>query len=71
MKCRLCDNPNEDESEIHLLNCIKIQENIESSIDLPNAKYEQIYSDNLEDQVNITKIFDLVFKTRRRILGSK
>ena len=71
MKCRLCDNPNEDESEIHLLKCIKISENIESSSDLSNATYEQIFSDNLEDQVSITKIFDLVFKTRRRLLGSK
>ena len=71
MKCRLCDNPNEDESEIHLLKCIKIQESIDSSIDLPNVIYENIYSDNLEDQVFITKVFDLVFKTRSRLLGSK
>ena len=68
MKCRLCDDQNEDESEIHLIKCIKIRENIDQGFDLSKALYENIHSDDLEEQIFITKIFDLILKTRSRLL---
>ena len=70
MKCCLCDDKNEDESEIHLLKCIKITQNISSSIDLSNATYEHIFSNDLEEQILITKTFDQVFKTRSLLINS-
>ena len=61
MQCSVCNEKNNEESEIHLLHCTIIIENI--NIDLTNAKYENIFSDNLEEQTTITKIFNKVFKT--------
>ena len=68
MQCSLCEDENEEESEIHLLKCSKIEENISSNINLATANYENIFGDNIEDQMAITKIFDLVFKTKDTLL---
>ena len=51
MQCSVCNDKNSEESEIHLLKCSKILENIDSNVDLKNAKYDNIFSDNLEDQI--------------------
>ena len=67
MTCRLCKDTTEDESETHLLKCSKIIENVD--IDLSNAQYENIYSDNLEEQISITKIFSAIFKARFLLLN--
>ena len=64
MQCSICKDKNSEESEIHLLNCKKIIENIDSETNLTNAKYENIFSDNLEEQIFITKIFDKVLRTK-------
>ena len=78
MQCRLCGDKNEDESEKHLLNCQTIkQEQAKLTVDhncasseLLNAKYEDIFSDNIEKQISITKKYDLIFKTRDSILNA-
>ena len=64
MQCSICNDKNIEESEVHLLNCKKILENIGGDINLNNAKYDDIFSDNLEEQIAITKVFDKVLKTR-------
>ena len=71
MQCSLCEIPCEDESEINLLKCTKILENIGNDTDvtnIQNAKYENIFSKNIDDQVSITKIFAKVFKTKNILL---
>ena len=66
MYCRICDNRTDEESEKHLLKCSEIIKNID--IDITNAKYESIFSENIEEQISITKIFDSIFKTRFRLI---
>lgn len=69
MHCRLCQDTNEEESEIHLLKCEKIIDNITSDINLATAKYENIFSENLDDQIQIVKIFSKIFKLRNNLLS--
>ena len=70
MQCRLCDEKNEEESENHLINCNKIMQHYPgSTVDLLNAKYENIFSQNIEEQIQVTKIYNLIFKTRSRLLN--
>ena len=64
--CRLCKK--EEDSEKHYIECDYIKENIDQSIDLTQAKYEHIFSSDIEDQIIITKIFDQIFKTRSKLL---
>ena len=66
MLCRLCKK--EEDSEKHYLECEEIIKNIDHSIDLTQANYENIFSSNIDDQIVITKIFDQVFKTRNKLL---
>ena len=65
MYCSLCKN-NEEESEQHLLKCSKILEIIDDR-SITNAIYKDIFSNNLEDQVRITKIFAKVAKCRQTL----
>ena len=57
MQCSLCGDPSESESETHLLNCTKILESIDNATEVQNASYKHIFSENIEEQVAITKIF--------------
>ena len=68
MYCRLCKDTSEEESERHLLKCKNIIDNIDSNIDISTAKYESIFSENIEDQVSITKIYRAIFKTQAKLL---
>ena len=68
MYCRVCQDQTEEESEKHLLKCKILIENIDSDIDISNAKYENIFSDNIEEQVSITKVYNSIFKTRFKLL---
>ena len=65
MYCSLCKNK-EEESEQHLLKCSKILEGIDDH-SIKNAVYKDIFSNNLEDQVRITKIFSKVVKCRQTL----
>jgi predicted O-linked N-acetylglucosamine transferase (SPINDLY family) len=71
MKCSLCKDPSEDESEIHLLQCPKILGEIANEVDTTNSNYMDIFRDNLQKQVTITRIFDNVFKTKKILLQNQ
>ena len=64
MHCSLCQDKTDEESEIHLLKCIKILENSSNPSELKSAIYEDIFSNDLEKQVTITKIFAKIVKIR-------
>ena len=66
MQCRLYEK--DEDSERHYLKCEKILQNIDPSIDLNTAKYEHIFSSDIEDQINITRIFDQIIKIRSKML---
>ena len=68
MYCRLCNDLTEEESERHLLKHIKIINKIESNVDLSNANYDDIFSENVEDQASITRVYNSIFKTRSKLL---
>ena len=70
MQCRLCDDDKDIESEEHYLTCIKILQNIDNKNELLGVKYEHIFSEDLEKQISITKIFDKIFKIRTKLLNS-
>ena len=69
MSCKLCHDKNEEESEIHLLKCKIICENISSDINLATTNYEHIFSENLDEQIQVVKIFDKIFKLRNKLLN--
>ena len=64
MKCSLCKNDNEDKSEIHLLKCTEIRKELTQDLHIANVSYSDIFSENIEDQVAITKIFDKILKLK-------
>jgi len=66
MQCRLCEKF--EDSEKHYLECEKMLANIGSNFDLTRAKYENIFSSDLKDQISITKIYEQIFKTRTKLL---
>ena len=68
MQCSLCGDTSESESETHLLNGTKILESIDNAIDVQNASYKHIFSENLDEQVTIMKIFAKVLKVRNILL---
>ena len=70
MQCHLCDDDKDIESEEHYLTCIKILQNIDNKNELLGVKYEHIFSEDLEKQISITKIFDKIFKIRTKLLNS-
>ena len=71
MKCSLCEDESEEESECHLLRCPKIVAEIKDPRNITNATYEDIFSDNIDTQVNITKIFNEVLKVRKVLIHNK
>ena len=68
MHCVLCNDKNTEESEIHLISCPKIIENVDSNLDMKNAKYENIFSDNLDDQIQKIKIFDKILRAKHILM---
>ena len=68
MQCRYCENESEVESEVHLINCSKISENIDPDVDLADACYDNIFSEEIEDQVSITKVFNNIQRTRNILM---
>ena len=53
----------EEDSERHYIECDQIRENIDHSVALNQVDYENIYSSDIEDQIYISKVYDLIFKT--------
>ena len=70
MQCRLCKDESDEESEKHLLKCVVILQNIDKHLDLSSAGYDDIFSENIEAQISITKIFAAIFKVRNDLLGN-
>ena len=68
IQCRLCDKY--EDSERHYLVCEKIINNIDPSIELNSANYDHIFSSDIDEQINITKIYDQIFKLRIKLLAS-
>ena len=62
----MCDDLVED-SEMHMLECNTIIDEIDNEVDLNNVKYEDIFSDNIDDQVNITKTYEKILRIRNRM----
>ena len=72
MQCTLCENKSDEESEAHLLKCTKILENAEiNPAEISSASYEQIFSQNIEEQIKITKVFSKILKVRSILLKRK
>ena len=71
MHCSLCEDKSVPESEMHLLKCPIIVADIGNEIDLKNANYKDIFSNDIQKQVKITKIFDKVFKSRKILLAKQ
>ena len=65
MSCSLCRDDSQEETETHLLECSKII----TKINTKDVKYEDIFSENIDKQVKITKIFNQVMKTKKLILN--
>ena len=74
MQCRLCGDQNEDESEKHLLNCQNIiQEQAKltvdhncDSLDLSNARYEDIFSEESVPTADLWRIPYLIKLLKQR-----
>ena len=69
MFCRICDSKEEEESEKHLLKCAKLVKHLDKNIDIANARYENIFSEKIEDQVSITKVYHSIFKIRFKLIN--
>ena len=68
MQCRICEDKSEEESEKHLLKCSKIVQQC-TNFDISNAKYEDIFSDDIDKQISIAKIYTFALKTRVKLLN--
>ena len=69
MHCTLCEDNSEEESEAHLLKCTKILDKLDE--DISNVSYEQIFSQNIDEQIKITKVFSKILKVRNILLKQK
>ena len=62
----LCPNcKSEEDSQPHLLTCPKLDQS--GTVMIQNAKYEDLFSDNLLDQINICRILKAKFQTRKEL----
>ena len=72
MQCTLCEDNSEEESEAHLLKCTKILNKLDgNNEDILNASYEQIFSQNIDEQIKVTKVFSKILKVRNILLKQK
>ena len=71
MQCSLCEIQSKEESEIHLLECSKIMSSIGQDIDLANANYSDIFSENIDNQITITQVFEKIIKIKKIHLKNK
>ena len=67
IQCRLCQK--DEDSEKHYLKCEMVLRNIDPSIDLTTANYDDIFSSDTQDQIKITNIYDQIFKIRSKLLN--
>ena len=67
MKCRLCGETNEEESQQHQLDCVRLINNCNELYNDSITNYEDIYAD-VNKQARITKLFEKVLSVREKIL---
>ena len=64
--CPLCKM--EEDSQQHLLECLIIKINNPDILNNVNSIYEDIYSNNIDKQNNITKLIEMAINSRKIIL---
>ena len=65
-KCQLCESE-EEETQIHLFNCKKLQDNCEALANNINIEYEDIFNDILK-QVAAAKLLFKIMETRTKLI---
>ena len=66
-KCRLCGETNEEESQQHQLDCVRLINNCQELYNDSITNYEDIYAD-VNKQARITKLYEKVLSVREKIL---
>ena len=66
-QCDLCNNA--EETQQHLLDCQTIIDNCEDLYNDSSVQYEDIFSQNPEKILKVTKLFAAVTKTRNILLN--
>ena len=67
IKCRLCKI--EDDNQNHLLECIIIKIESQEILNNTGAKISDIYSNDIEKQLSVTKLIDIAMRKRDMILN--
>ena len=70
MLCLLCEDKQE-ESEEHLLVFKPIKNQVRNECDLSEARYMDIFSGNISEQLKITKIFQKVLNAKKTLMNMK
>ena len=65
--CRLCFNPNEEESELHIMTCEKVKHAIDVNLLFRNIAYRDIFG-TLEKQICAVKVWKKVLKVWNMLL---
>ena len=60
----MCSLDSEQESEKHLMKCSEVLKNIDQEFNLIDANYSDIFSEDISNQINITKIFEKIMKIK-------
>ena len=69
MKCRLCGETNEEESQQHQLDCVRLLNNCQELYNDSITNYEDIYGDE-NKQARRTKLFEKVLLVREKIFSN-
>ena len=68
-KCPLCKI--EEDSQKHLLECVLIKLNSPDILHNTDSKYEDIFSNDIEKQDQISKLIETAIRKRRILLNPK
>ena len=62
MQCRICNL--DEESERHLIQCTEVLKKMDEDFNFTEVDYLDIFSQNLDNQITITKIFEKIMKVK-------
>ena len=68
VKCLWCL---EDETTEHLLTCVKLIDKCTALYQDNVVQFQDIYSDDLEKQVRVTKLYEQVLKAREELVKER
>ena len=68
VKCLLCG---EEETTEHILNCLKLIDNCPSLYHDNVVQFQDIYSEDLEKQIRVTKLYEKVLIVREELLTER